>query len=1008
MAKNKQLSLASFVKIFLQITEIDDHIKFPILNSLSIILSFTHMLSYLLKFQWHFDDDKLNFLSGIIFYSFFPNLLLFFNSRLITLLSYILTLIIIAFYFMYVLIFTLFTKRIKRNIVLKNICKHLTGFYAFSFRFYFWIFLLPSLEILINPLFCNNSGSYLSCNDKFGLPFVIISIIAIIVSLSLGVIYVVTYQTYTFLDLNTIQYNSNFLNLISFMFRILLPLLSQFFHENFIIVYYFFLFIIGFCYLFDYWENFPIRTASLNRLYISSILLFIIFLVVCIIEDFLTFIIEESIFILVLLLGILSVKLGLTLFHKKYFYLISNNFSVLGFVDYPLEELIILFENQNASVKNYFFLMGMLKTHAKKCQDSTCKLNEKHMTVYNRMNCIDQKRKLNSFIAQKLNREIDNQKKHSQLQQMEHYMLKYVSYLNNSGLNPSKCLYEIMQVIALSSNRSYFTLIEMKRQLKKAHLKLKEVYHERSMSKNMYEDDKTLEISTFFQIQKQKLSFEKNMKNLLQSKIGFWEHYKQGFNSYEEIVAELYKLVKNVFRFREKLERSTYQTTSENLVTLKFSSIFHCIIMNHLQEAHKVEDEIENIKKRYIKINKNSLSPLSFLEDNLVTCEASFLKLDGLILEKSKTDKLAHFFGYNTEEFKNVKYITEFMPEIVAANHKSFLNYSFAQTRKEMINSKSLIVSFAKEKKGFLFPIKIFLGHNLTNNTDYVMHAALMKLNLNETECLLFHKNGLIIGCTENFLRIFNEVYENFNMKSLELLNIYSLVPKIKLFVESNNAFKNETGLVLRNLNATLLYPQNMTDILEVLKFKRDDFLPSERNKHSIGTSFYTNNSFNTNRRTNGKTEHSEASSPAAKLESFFYLYNKKGTVGLLNKRKDFILQVLNGNEDDGNEATIQGLIDVNSLKKRKLNFDLSFHSHRYGKREEEHMGLCWLQVNNAGLVEHADFSNIDNRETFKKNKNFKDVAEDTMKLGEDTITISGFSKGIEMPKENVNLEENC
>ena len=104
-----------------------------------------------------------------------------------------------------------------------------------------------------------------------------------------------------------------------------------------------------------------------------------------------------------------------------------------------------------------------------------------------------------------------------------------------------------------------------------------------------------------------------------------------------------------------------------------------------MTDAVKYEDEIENIRKRYIRTDLDQLSPIIFFQDNYIVCEASFLNSKGVILESSKTVKFAKFFNYNVEETKLMKNIESLMPAVFAENHYKFVNWSLNRTTKELV-----------------------------------------------------------------------------------------------------------------------------------------------------------------------------------------------------------------------------------------------------------------------------------------------------------------------------------
>lgn len=954
--------------------------------------------SYIYRFQVNFDqnDHKLDFLAGTIYYSLFTNLLVYIKSFYLTITLYIISFITLIFFLFYVIFLSFFDKMIRKSNFAVKIIGFFNLLYTKAIKVYYWFFLLPCIELFNNVLYCEIKGSFFTCEEKesFGLVFMIISLFGILGNILLGLAYLWIHQNYSFLNMREIAFEMTFNNILTFFMKVTLPLLFPMLVNNYQIVYYLIIAGIFTFSIIEYYQKFPVRNPKLNRLYLILLLVFLGLVFLMLLLRFTNILNGESGFIIICFITVFLAKLGENLFSSRYLSLISNNYSSRSFSDYVLEEFILGFERSKISLYNRFFLIGMLKLHAKRCKAPQCKLNKKHMEKFEKLNIEQQERRITLYLLQSLRIELENAKKDNDQKRLERFVFKYITYLLDSGINASKTLYEIQRILQSFSRPSLFSSILLKLLIKKANQRMKEHEFERKLILRKFETDKSLDTACFFALNKQKISLEKHMKALLKMKIAFWERYNEGFNSYEDVIKEIYQFMKQVSNYKKRLDKSIL--ISDNIIILKFQSIFSCIILNHIHDANKFEDELENIKKRYIRISKETLSPLSFLQDNMTTCEASFLNKNGLILEKSKTEKFASFFGYKHLEIKLLNSINQLMPELIAQNHQSFFEWGLSKSRKEKIHEKNEIFSFAINKKNFIFPVKIFLGNSLQYQNDFVVHAALLKMNLNDQKCFIFEITGLIMGTTEQLFEVLLEEYGgNIPLNTLNLMNLYCLIPKIKDIINSNKTLEQGGEVSLRNINALWLFPSNLLEIMEVIKFKKEAYKGNSKYIDSFASSVRTLKSAKSSAsKTINKISNSRSNiNFASKFNSFFSKFIKTNTSNNLTTKKEFIIKQLELEGDIYNETLINGLIEHKNMKKRRLNFDLSFNYYKYGKTPSESLHVCYMKINSLGSIEIEESESI-----VIIDKEIELIASERDKLDNSNITSI---KGIEMPLEN-------
>jgi len=712
--------------------------------------------------------------------------------------------------------------------------------YSNNYELYFWVLMLPTIDILFFPLYCDSQGYSPSvfCGDELSF-LLYLSIPSLILIVVLGLLYVVMCRSYAFMDLKNFKLNFNANQVICLFLRIILASIYPMLNVADEYIYHLILHGIGIISIFDYVVSFPIRNQKLNQFYISMLFSFEGILIALTCWKYLNILFNGSLFVVIMLLILFCVKNGICVSDARYFSLLIRTLKDKNKMDYNLEDLIILFNSHKTSPRAYFLMFGIMKNHAKNCKSKKCKFTMKKMSKFENIGLEDQEIQIEGFIFLRFQDLIDQQKKESNC---EYLILKFVSYLIHSNFSPKKAYFEVQKLSITFKNFSFYGRLVFDLLNHNLQIKIDEIDRERQLTRTKFDQNGNLEIKEFFAISKQKETLEAGMIQLLKAKIALWEKYKNGFQSYEEAIKFLNTFSSKALTYKKKLERY-FKIAKDNVIIYKFSSIYNCVILNRLIDATKEEDEIENIKKRYIRADNDELTPIIFFQDNFTTCEASFLNYKGEILESSKTAKFAKFFNYNMEETKLIKNIESLMPEMIAKNHSNFIYYGLNRPRKELIAKTNQFVSYALDKNECIFPIKIFLSHSFNHDNDFVMHAALIKLDLKGIPCLLFDSNGEILGVTKELLAKFKEEIKEITVGGLLHLNVYNLLPQLKEHLKTNKMFEDKSNLEFRNLTGKLSIFHNLLDIIELIKYRKSQIallLESKKGVPSSGRSMYS------------------------------------------------------------------------------------------------------------------------------------------------------------------------
>ena len=130
-------------------------------------------------------------------------------------------------------------------------------------------------------------------------------------------------------------------------------------------------------------------------------------------------------------------------------------------------------------------------------------------------------------------------------------------------------------------------------------------------------------------------------------------------------------------------------------------------------------------------------------------------------------------------------------------------------------------MAFAQDKEELIFPIKIFLSHSFNYENDFVMHAALLKLDCKGIPCILFDSMGNIVGLTKEFYAKFKEEIHQITVDGILFLNIFNLIIKLKENVQNNKFFEDDSNFEYRNLNGNFNVFQNLIEVIELIKYRR-------------------------------------------------------------------------------------------------------------------------------------------------------------------------------------------
>ena len=922
-----------FLQQALEIFSQNEH-QFPlVLSYLLISLYFTQPLSYLFK-QISQNTNKISFiaLSTIFQATNFFEIMQFLHNEKIEISLYILMNITIFLPFLLILPMILL-KNLTKTRKLFKIPYFLTNFLSKFLIIHQFCLMLPYSDFLV--FYLKNKAAFLF----------FLSLFALFLNFSLGVFSLFLNRNSEFLCKSLkFSFNSHFL--FVFFMRIAInlsanlldnSLISQVFSQIF------------FSFSFSHFLiNFPIfRTIPLNSFYLQALFIYETAVILLNFLSSYSIFDENHLFFLFWILAILAWKFALKIssaFYKKMVF--SGEISV-----FSLEELWFL---ANEEKRLSFFIAGFFRSHYRSCADEKCRFLRKIQEKTQERDFIDR------FIRVKFEALLDK------TQEKTIFIMKFLTFLIKIDYNPIKSYFDLQKLekklnslTNSSYENAYFAVLKLK--LRK---KIQEIFLQKTMDSASKSRETQVSSLDFFKTMENLSFFELKIRELLAEKLLFWEKYSNGFSSMSELLQILNKTSLNIELFITKLSNSRLKAGnfSYEIMRTRVLAISHLILTNKLNLFLKNNDIFENFLNCELSQNNDKkLKITSFLDPELATCQVSFLQNKGYLLKETRSEKLARFFGYSFSEFQSVSSISALMPSEIECFHDRFFHNFLNRNKNEVQEKKESVETFALSKEGFIFPVKVFLGVNLSFLQDFVMNAGFLKTDFNESLLLLVDSKGnckgfskKLYGFFEKFERSCEEKGRNFcenneksegksieksednsrrnmrkttrNEKKFEkndifLLNIYPVIPKIKGILEKNMKNLSNSIGISKNIQSSFNLPENLSEMFRVLREKKEE----EREYKAYSKK-------NTNSRSLKSLNKSEKSL-ASTSNKRNYINNLTKTYKLTEEVKDSL------NRKEGrlsNEEIIEVIFTRTKLKKSFISFDFRAFAHRYGPSEEE------------------------------------------------------------------------
>ncbi|KAL4496812.1 hypothetical protein ABPG73_011778 [Tetrahymena malaccensis] len=386
---------------------------------------------------------------------------------------------------------------------------------------------------------------------------------------------------------------------------------------------------------------------------------------------------------------------------------------------------------------------------------------------------------------------------------IEDLSMKYWFFLVNDRHNIINGLYTIKSQLEEFTSKSYF-------------IKVIDIAITRFIENNIKQKDKSLKYSfrkkdmeeaVQYEVFEQfvlseviKDKFKKDLMLLLEQKVNLMQSMIEGYEELEIMQNQMIALIDESMRL-ESMVKSELSYSQQNLYYLKMLSIMRIRVQNDPIFATKIEKKVDEIHAKSLAQDQNLIHSITVLNGNVISIISSFKKEKGKILKYS--ERTPQFFGYKKTAFdSSVKSILQLMPSIISINHDQIIERLIVDGTPKIM--RRYRIAIAKDKEGFLFPIKIYVNYYFQINDDFVFSALILKLT-SQSSYLLLNTSYSIEGTNKSFLEFFNQLDENVTKELLEKVPIQLFLPDLPETVKKFH----QTQLKMEGLKLPMIIPEN-------------------------------------------------------------------------------------------------------------------------------------------------------------------------------------------------------
>lgn len=765
---------------------------------------FSQTLSPFFKLHYHeFDDVLSTILANVFYFSNFSTLIYYIKSQSLFYLFYIVAFLMIFTPIFYVFFEGIFKYFFEKTVSKKNIIRKFTVAVVKAWN---WFLVIPILDILTNPFECEWYTFSKECTVGFSRTLYVLSVIGIIFAIFLQLFLVFMSKSFYFLD-NGISFEGNIFRCLIFLLRDFQVILFFVFKEQ-PLLYDLIIHLIALFSLFDLIYYKAMKHFRRNEVYVKYLCAFESINILLFFWRFTPILNDVTLFYSIMILLILSFKLGSNFpklsMEQLIFYWNCNNQIDVDVC--KLMEKIKFYElKAKNKKKHYFILFGYLKSHFKRKEPCSehCEFLKSSFWK-NPVDFVNSSNKINSFIRNHLDLSIMNKQLAKNIDNKSEIRMKYLDFFKNNCNNSKELLFEL--------EKNKFKMKNEENSFYIAHLimNFSNFIKEKALKETnllSYEDkEQALNIRNFITMVKYNKKITNEIKDLLKRRKKFWENYYIGYKEMDKFISNIQDLTMKIDNFKNFLSNNLNNPIVRVLIFKAFTFL-DAIMFNKLGNANYYEEEYYKLFKNELIASQNVKAKLSFIDQNIIVCEASFLNLDGKIKPDSKTKKFCDFFGYSLSDLHIIEYIEDLMPEYIASKHKKFVENYFKRPISSTFN-KYPIKTFAVHKNEYLIPICIYISQKYTHN-DVALVAAMIYDEMNDEIFIEYSGSGEIFGISKKMLDFFINNIPEFRLHLFKNKNLFDYAPNLKEISLNNSSID-----FLMNQRCILSFPMISEEIL--------------------------------------------------------------------------------------------------------------------------------------------------------------------------------------------------
>lgn len=669
------------------------------------------------------------------------------------------------------------------------------------YRVFIWVLFVPLVDVNVNFILCNLKNNDVILGVCSNLFFKVFGILCLVLTFFQMIQIIIFCVNIDFEGSNPFKRNFRIAYIVEWILKVLV-IFFYYLDPIHNIYYYVCLNIFGLVNIWNSLFGFPYNNMKICVLQMFFSFNFVILMLNTTFKNFIIIIGYAEICYSLTLLSPFLYSFANILFAKKFNSLMElnihdHNLSTIQMMLYFKELIRIYKEN---SIKGKLILNGIFSAHFNNCFTKECM---KHLKS-EKKEFVEESSEIFEvwllIIFKSLEKKIRFQDKY----QHELFLLSYSGFLEKN-LGKICFSYYVLKSHINNNKGNGESSIFFKYQSKLIQKHLENILT--SVTKKKDIDMNFINIKVFISYQDISDKYSGKLKLALLSKENIFQKLLSGYKSFDELFLDSKNFLKILKKFEYKFLKDVSRE-KKSILYLKLKSLFFLFVLNDFVEFQKIENQILELKK-FENGKKTFADSADFISGDLILLNASLLGETGTMRKSRTSQKIAEFFGYNINEFQNIKKINSLMPKILGDNHHLFIKKFLG--KKHIPNKKTEVRStFMKKNNNYMYPVYVYLSLNFSPlYKDDMYFTAAIKMQEKQEDYAICSENGNISCVSEGFL----SNYMDLDWRSLyEKINIFFFFPNIFTqcikILEDNN---EKSIQILKNEVVEFYCPKNIS-----------------------------------------------------------------------------------------------------------------------------------------------------------------------------------------------------